>query len=148
MKHARSGPAAGARAAAVAAHPLHLPAYPSHGEVAAGYGIGLVREVADGLGITAADLARRIGVARSTFHRKLKGRARLSELESDALARHSALFAQAVSVFGGDEDAARRWLGSAQVGLGDAVPLDMARTTFGFREAEKLLTRIDHGVYA
>src|SRR5208283_2688079 len=140
MKHIRPSPAPGARAAAVAAHPLHFAGYPSHAEVAAGYGVRRVQDVAEGLGIPTAELARRIGVARSTFHRKLKGRARLSEHESDALARHSALLAQAVAVFDGDEASARRWLGTAQVGLGDAVPLDLARTTFGFREVEKLLT--------
>ncbi len=55
---------------------------------------------------------------------------------------------QAIAVFDGDEDAARQWLGCPQIGLGNAVPLDCAQTTFGFREVEKLLTRIDHGVYA
>ena len=95
--------------------------------------------------------ARTAAVAARPLHfasYKLKGRARLTEHESDALARHSSLLSQALAVFDGDETAARKWLGSAQIGLGDAVPLDLAQTTFGFREVEKLLTRIDHGVYA
>jgi putative toxin-antitoxin system antitoxin component (TIGR02293 family) len=148
MKHPRPSPVSAARTAAVAARPLHFASYPTHDEIAAGYGVRLVQEVAGRLGIPTADLARRIGVARSTFHRTLKGRARLTEHESDALARHSSLLSQALAVFDGDETAARKWLGSAQIGLGDAVPLDLAQTTFGFREVEKLLTRIDHGVYA
>jgi Protein of unknown function (DUF2384) len=46
-------------------------------------------------------------------------------------------------------DSARTpWLNCPQIGLGGAVPLEFAQTTFGFREVEKLLTRIDHGVYA
>ena len=35
-----------------------------------------------------------------------------------------------------------------QIGLGDAIPLELAQTSFGFREVEKLLTRFSHGVYA
>jgi putative toxin-antitoxin system antitoxin component (TIGR02293 family) len=61
---------------------------------------------------------------------------------------HSTLLSQAIAVFDADEEAAKQWLRSPQIGLGNAVPLDLARTTFGYREVEKLLTRIDHGVYA
>jgi putative toxin-antitoxin system antitoxin component (TIGR02293 family) len=121
---------------------------PTHGEIMAGFHTHTVTEVAEKLGISAASMAERIGVARSTFHRKQKDDALLTEHESDALARHSSLLDQAIAVFDGDEEAARQWLGCPQVGLGNAVPLDFARTTFGYREVEKLLTRIDHGVYA
>ena len=124
------------------------PAKPTHAEVKVGYATKLVVKLAHGLGIPSADLARRIGVSRSTFHRMLKGNALLADHESDAFARHSTLYAQAIAVFDGDEKAARQWLGAPQIGLGGAVPLDLAQTTFGYREAEKLLTRIDHGVYA
>jgi len=141
MKHAAAG-AAGARGAP------RLPGYLTHGAIVAGFGVASVHEVAELLGIPTAELAGRIGIARSTFHRKLKNKARLSGHESDALARHSALLSQALAVFDDDAGAARRWLGSAQVGLGGAIPLDLAGTTPGFREVERLLTRIDHGVYA
>jgi putative toxin-antitoxin system antitoxin component (TIGR02293 family) len=141
MKHAEARPARAEGAP-------RLPEYPTHDAIVAGYGVASVHEVAEQLGIPTAELAGRIGVARSTFHRKLKSGTRLSGHESDALARHSALLSQALAVFDGDAGAARRWLGSAQVGLGGAVPLDLAGTTPGFREVEKLLTRIDHGVYA
>jgi putative toxin-antitoxin system antitoxin component (TIGR02293 family) len=43
---------------------------------------------------------------------------------------------------------ARRWLGSAQVGLGGAIPLDYAETEVGAREVEDLLGRIEYGVYS
>ena len=48
----------------------------------------------------------------------------------------------------GDAADARLWLGSPQVGLGGAVPLDYAETEVGAREVEDLLGRIDHNVYA
>jgi putative toxin-antitoxin system antitoxin component (TIGR02293 family) len=55
---------------------------------------------------------------------------------------------QAIAVFDGDEAAARQWLNYPQIGLGNAIPLECAQTSFGSREVEKLLTRIDRGVYA
>jgi putative toxin-antitoxin system antitoxin component (TIGR02293 family) len=124
------------------------PARPTHAEIKVGYATKLVVKLAGKLGIPAADMAKRIGVSRSTFHRMLRDNVLLTGHESDAFARHSTLFTQAVAVFDGDEQAARQWLEAPQIGLGGAVPLDLAQTTFGYREAEKLLTRIDHGVYA
>ena len=60
--------------------------------------------------------------------------------------RFARLTARAVAVFGNEDDA-RKWLGTAQQGLGGALPLDYAETETGEREVEKLLGRIEHGVY-
>jgi putative toxin-antitoxin system antitoxin component (TIGR02293 family) len=128
--------------------PTEYPEHPTHGEIMAGFRAHSVAEVAQRFGISPGAMAERIGVSRSTFHRKQKEDALLSGHESDALARHAALLTQAIAVFDGDEEAARQWLGCPQIGLGNAVPLECAKTTFGFREVEKLLTRIDRGVYA
>ena len=65
-----------------------------------------------------------------------------------ALARHASLLAQAVATFDGDKEAARQWMNCPQIGLGNAVPLELAKTSFGSREVEKLLTRVNYGVYA
>lgn len=121
---------------------------PTHDDIVAGLRVAAVNEAAEEYGITPAEMAKRIGVPRSTFHRKLRRNALLSGHESDALARHSSLMRKAVSVFAGDKGAARQWLGAPQVGLGGAIPSEFAGTTFGFREVEKLLTRINYGVYA
>lgn len=127
---------------------MAYPARPTHADVLAGYRAASVGELAARLGLATAELGRRIGISRSTFHRRQKDNARLTRHESDALARHSAILNQALSVFDGDEPATQQWLATGQVGLGGAVPLDLAQTSFGYREVEKLLTRIDHGVYA
>jgi putative toxin-antitoxin system antitoxin component (TIGR02293 family) len=127
---------------------MEYPEHPTHEEIKAGFRAHSVAEVAQRYGITPAAMAERIGVSRSTFHRKQKKNALLTGHESDALARHAGLLARAIAVFDGDEEAARQWLTCPQIGLGNAVPLEYAQTSFGFREAEKLLTRIDHGVYA
>ncbi len=124
-------------------------AYEIHKDIVGGLPVWIIATVAEQAGLAAEELARRIGVSRSTFHRRKKSAAsRLSAQESDALARYASLTAKAVATFDGDVEAARRWLGSPQPGLGNVVPLEIARTTPGYREVEKLLTRIDHGVYA
>jgi putative toxin-antitoxin system antitoxin component (TIGR02293 family) len=128
--------------------PGEYPEHPTHGDIMAGFRTHSVAEVAQRFGISPAAMAERIGVSRSTFHRKQKEDALLTGHESDALARHAGLLTQAIAVFDGDEDAARQWLNCPQIGLGNAIPLECAQTSFGFREVEKLLTRIDRGVYA
>jgi len=53
--------------------------------------------------------------------------------------------ALASSVFG-DNEQAREWLRSPQIGLGNLVPLHLLTTGAGAREVEDLLGRIEHGV--
>ena len=124
------------------------PEHPTHGEIMAGFRTHSVAEVAQRYGISPAAMAERIGVSRSTFHRKQKDDALLTGHESDALARHAGLLGQAIAVFDGDQEAARQWLNCPQIGLGNAIPLECAQTSLGTREVEKLLTRINYGVYA
>ena len=106
-----------------------------------------VREVAGSLQLEEEALAQRCGLSRSTYDRRRQSKKPLSAMEADLLDRHSRILAQAREVFESDE-AATHWLKTPQFGLGGAVPLDAIRTTSGFREVEKLLTRIDYGVYA
>lgn len=123
--------------------------FQDHARIVRGIPYKYLSSVAISIGMTPEDLAKRIGVRRTTFHRKMKTPSTLlSTRESDALARYGMLANKAKHTFGGDVDAARTWLGSAQPGLGNAAPLEIAQTTPGFMEVEKLLTRIDYGVYA
>jgi len=91
-------------------------------------------------------LAPRLGISKATLHRR-KAQGRLGREESDRVLRYARLMGKAVEVFESEEDA-RRWLTSAQFGLGGAVPLDYAETEIGAREIEDLLGRIEHGVYS
>ncbi len=68
--------------------------------------------------------------------------------ESDRLLRASRLFARALELFEGDAEAARSWLTDPQPALGGAVPLAVARTEVGAREVEKLIGRLEHGVFS
>ena len=98
------------------------------------------------LGIPLEKLAPKLGISRATLHRrKLEGR--LAPEESDRVVRFARLMGRAVEVFE-TEEAARKWLSSAQYGLGGATPLDYAETEIGSREVEDLLGRIEYGVYS
>lgn len=112
-----------------------------------GISVMKIKELATQLGLAEDDLGLRCGLSRPTLHRRRKAEGRLSGMESDVLSRHAMLLKQATDVMT-DEEAARNWLRSPQLGLAGHIPLDLALTTTGFREVEKLLTRIDYGVYA
>ncbi|WP_158277503.1 antitoxin Xre/MbcA/ParS toxin-binding domain-containing protein [Opitutus sp. ER46] len=123
-------------------NPLEL-----HAMIEKGLPVSLLDQVASSLGLKVEAMAALCGVSRATFHRKKADRARLGHFESDMLARYAALLNRAAEVFE-DRGTAGEWLRTPQVGLGGAKPMDLAQTTQGYREVEKLLTRIDHGVYA
>ena len=100
------------------------------------------------LALPAERLVPLLGLSKATFHRRKKATgARLSPLVSDRVARYALLLRQAIQVFG-NRDEANKWLKAPQVGLGGAVPLEFAKTEVGVREVERLLGRIEHGVYA
>jgi putative toxin-antitoxin system antitoxin component (TIGR02293 family) len=58
------------------------------------------------------------------------------------------LFANTLELFEGDRDAATDWLTTAQPALGGIVPLDLAKSEVGAREVERLVGRLEHGVFS
>ncbi|MFI5458961.1 MAG: antitoxin Xre/MbcA/ParS toxin-binding domain-containing protein [Isosphaerales bacterium] len=96
---------------------------------------GLAKDAAcDFVQITPRTLARR------------KEEGRLHPDESDRLVRAARIFSQAVGLFEGDEQAARRWLTVPQPALGGSTPWDYAATEIGAREVESLIGRLEHGI--
>jgi len=91
-------------------------------------------------------LAPKLGISKATLHRR-KAAGRLEPDESDRVVRFAHLMGKAVEVFE-NEEAARAWMSSPQVGLGGETPLDYATTELGAREVQNLLGRIDHSVYS
>jgi len=100
----------------------------------------------DKIDLPLEQLAGKLSISRSTLQRR-KSAGRLSPDESDKIMRFSQLLEHATKVFG-DVDRARAWLKHPQRGLGGAVPLDYAETEIGAREVDRLLGRIDYGVYS
>ena len=88
-----------------------------------------------------------IGVPRRTLTRR-KREGRFLPDESDRLLRASRLFGQALQLFEGDQAAAADWLETAQPALGGTAPLDLASTEVGVREVERLIARLEHGVFS
>ena len=81
---------------------------------------------------------------RTLVRRKKEGR--LHPDESDRLVRAARIFSQAVGLFEGDEEAARRWLTAPQPALGGSTPWEYATTEIGAREVESLIGRLEHGI--
>jgi putative toxin-antitoxin system antitoxin component (TIGR02293 family) len=88
-----------------------------------------------------------IDIPRRTMTRR-KRDGRFLPDESDRLLRASRLFGKTLELFEGDRDAATEWLTTAQPALGGTIPLDLARTDVGAREVERLVGRLEHGVFA
>jgi len=83
---------------------------------------------------------------RTLTRRKLEGR--FAPEESDRLVRASRVYSKALQLFDGDSEAASRWLVAPQRGLGGEVPVLLSSTDVGAREVERLIDRLEHGVFA
>jgi putative toxin-antitoxin system antitoxin component (TIGR02293 family) len=116
------------------------------GRVQAGIPFGDLEALGRAFDLSLERLSSLLGIARATMHRRKK-EGRLQSQESDRVARYERLLAQASQVFSSRERALG-WLNAPQRGLGGAMPLQYAKTETGAREVEKLLGRIDYGVYS
>jgi putative toxin-antitoxin system antitoxin component (TIGR02293 family) len=94
-----------------------------------------------------AQLAALIGISNKTLQRARATRKRLDAVTSDRLFRTATIVALAARVL---EDGERgiAWLGRSQMGLGGKVPFTLMTTEAGCDQVEKLLLRIEHGVYS
>ena len=97
--------------------------------------------------LTVNRLVGLINIPRRTLTRRKAGGRFLSD-ESDRLLRAARLFGKALQLFEGDRDAAVEWLTAAQPALGGSIPLDLARSELGAREVERLVGRLEHGVFS
>ena len=106
----------------------------------------------------ALDLAKRLGIsqerfselaqiAKTTLHRRMKDRQFLDQNESERVIRLFSVYQKAVDVFE-DEDRAARWFSSHPKALAGKTPLEFMQTEPGARYVERLLGRIEHGVFS
>ena len=114
--------------------------------IRAGLGFHELEKLQKALGVTLEKIGNALGMSRATLHRR-KIQRRLDAEESEKLVRYQRLLAKAAEVFG-SPDNAREWLTHAQRGLGEAIPLEFAKSEIGAREVENLLGRIEYGVYS
>ncbi len=116
------------------------------GRIHAGLSFRAVQNLQKALDVPMEKLASVLGMSRATLHRR-KIQGKIDKEESEKLVRYQRLLAKAENVFGNAANA-REWLTQKQVGLGNAVPLEFAKSEIGAREVENLLGRIEYGVYS
>lgn len=116
------------------------------GQIHAGLSFRAVQNLQKALDVPMEKLASVLGMSRATLHRR-KIQGKIDKEESEKLVRYQRLLKKAEDVFG-DAKAAREWLTNKQAGLGNAAPLEFAKTEIGAREVENLLGRIEYGVYS
>lgn len=104
-----------------------------------------LREMLD---LTVEDLAKRIGISIATLSRRRQSGKALDSEHGDRLLRLARLYRLTVALYDGDEVAAQSWLGKPARALDGETPLDFAETEAGAREVERLIGRLEHGVYA
>lgn len=92
------------------------------------------------LDLSLEELSARLGLSRATVEAR-KAAGRLTSDESGKVVSFARLLGHAVHLFG-DLDEARLWLKTPQRGLHGAVPLDYAKTDFGARAVESLLSQL------
>lgn len=98
------------------------------------------------LDVSTGRLTEVVGISPSTLSRRRK-RGHFEKGESERILRVARIALRAVDVLGGPENA-RKWLTEPARALGGEKPLEFADTEPGAREVERLLIRLEHGVYS
>ena len=83
---------------------------------------------------------------RTLQRRRIAGK--LQPDESDRLVRLSRIIGKTLELFEGDPEGARQWLGAPVTALGGATPLTLSQTEPGALEVERLIGRLEHGVFS
>jgi putative toxin-antitoxin system antitoxin component (TIGR02293 family) len=112
----------------------------------AGFPYATLEALAARFGIPQESLVRVLHLPPRTLARRKKAR-RLSAAESDRLLRLARVAARAEDVFGSQERAGA-WLRGTVRALGSVRPVDLLDTDLGAQQVERILGRIEHGVYS
>jgi putative toxin-antitoxin system antitoxin component (TIGR02293 family) len=114
--------------------------------ILAGLPTAVLRKVAAFLGLRPAKVGSLVNINEKTLERRLKAHARLKPDESERVARLMRIISLAASVLE-SEAHAREWLNRPLRELGGRTPLQMTATEPGAREVERVLGRIEHGIF-
>lgn len=105
-----------------------------------------VKKYIELVGLTVRDLSDATRIPERTMARRLK-EDRLPPADSESVLRLAGMIFQAEGVFG-DRASALAWLRRPNRTLSGQTPWQLLDTTFGAREVEDALVRIEHGVFA
>ncbi len=98
------------------------------------------------LGVSREHLARVVRIAPRTLARRLR-EGRLNTDESERLVRIGRVYRAAVRLLGSKKEAGA-WMTEPNRALGGKLPLDYADTEPGALEVERLIHRLEHGVFS
>jgi putative toxin-antitoxin system antitoxin component (TIGR02293 family) len=114
--------------------------------ILAGLPTTVLRKVAAFLGLRPAKIGSLVNINEKTLERRLKAHARLKPDESERVARLMRIISLATAALE-SEAHAREWLNRPLRELGGRTPLQMTATEPGAREVERVLGRIEHGIF-
>jgi putative toxin-antitoxin system antitoxin component (TIGR02293 family) len=117
----------------------------THAIVKDGLQAGAYDHLRGELDISDQRLADSLSIPIRTLQRRLE-RGRFTPDESDRIARLSRIYQRAREVFE-SADSAREWMKTPNPSIGFAVPLELCSTDPGCVEVERLLYRIEYGVF-
>ncbi len=115
--------------------------------ILAGLPAAVLRRVGSFLGLRPAKVGSIVNINEKTLERRLKAHARLKPDESERVARLMRIISLATSTLE-SEAHAREWLKRPLRELGGRTPLQLAATEPGAREVERVLGRLEHGIFA
>jgi putative toxin-antitoxin system antitoxin component (TIGR02293 family) len=115
-------------------------------EVEEGFPFSAFEELQRNVRLPAEQLAELVQIRPRTLARRRK-EGRLTAPESDRLLRASRVFGQALELFEDDLDAALAWFATPAPALAGRTPREVAATEVGAREVERILGRLEHGIF-
>lgn len=101
----------------------------------------------DSIEVSDSLLAELLGISEKTLSRARKANSSLDAVASDRLFRVARVAALARKALESDK-AALSWLKRSQTGLGGHTPVSLLTTSAGAEEVERLLLRVEYGVYS
>ena len=114
--------------------------------VRSGLPVAALDRISEEAGFSQEALCKLLGLSQRTMSRRKEKSAKLKPEESDKLLRLAHIITLARRVLE-DNKQAIAWLSTPKVALENQTPMSLMDTEIGAREVEKLLFRIEHGVY-
>ena len=118
---------------------------PTAEDVLTGLPVKRFKSLARSLGLDNETLGRQLGIAPATLYRRINA-GKFTSQEGDRLARLLRLYARALEVLGNPESV-REWFMTANPSSGGSRPFDLVKTDPGCVEVDRLLGRIEYGVF-
>src|SRR3989454_11093538 len=118
-----------------------------HKKVEQGFAFSALLKILRLMALPMQMLAEILLIPPRTLQRR-RAAGRLEPDESDRLLRLSRIYGKAIELFEGDNPAALQWLQSPLKALGGTSPLAMSKTEPGAQEVERLISRLEYGVFS